>query len=228
MDLQKESVKTNNTSNKTIYILKFILHFISEVFLYSIFLIMIIVFITLITYFIDLKKNVDSGNYTPPLFNAYVIVSPSMVPNIKVEDVVIVRRVNTDRLKLNDVITFDSRDVKYSGLTITHRIIGIENSKKNTKLFRTKGDNNNSADSSLVKEEDIYGKVFLVIPKLGYLQYFLSQWYGWILVIVVPCIGIIIYDLLKIFKIITGKNKSTQVPTQNEEKSKEKEDIELL
>ena len=87
-------------------------------------------------------------------------------------------------------------------LTFTEAQIFIEilEDSDGNKLFRTKGDNNNVADSSFVKEGELSGKVIMKIPKIGYIQYFISRKYGWLIAVVIPCAGIIIYDILKIFK----------------------------
>ncbi len=216
--------------------IKLVLHYISKVFLWSIFLILVIAAVTLIIYFIDLKKNIETGKNAIPLFNAYVIISPSMEPAIKVQDAVIVMRTEPKKLKKNDIITFDSKDPRYSGITITHRIVGVEHGGTNKALFRTKGDNNNTDDSALVKGEDIYGKVILKLPKIGYIQFFLSQKYGWIIAIVLPCLAIIIYDIIKLIKTIKiatskkSKNNKKDVPkvvdssSFKDEKEKEHEE----
>ena len=38
------------------------------------------------------------------------------------------------------------------------------------------------------------------VPKIGYLKYFLVEYYGWIAVVVIPCFAIISYDIVKLFK----------------------------
>lgn len=182
--------------------IKKVLHTITSVIMYSVFLVMIFVGIILVMYVVDVKKNAASGVYKPPLFSAYVIVTPSMVPTIKVQDAIVIKRVEAEALKKGDIITFTSTDDRYSGVTITHRIVGIEKTTSGKYMFRTKGDNNNTEDASLVGEENINGKVILKIPKIGYIQYFLTQAYGWIIAIVIPCLGIIIYDIIKVGKLI--------------------------
>lgn len=177
-----------------------IYHFVAKVFLYSILIILILVAVGFSAYIVDLVKNIKSGETKPPLLGAYVIISPSMVPTIKVEDAIIILREEPEQLKVGDIITFNSSDPRYSGLTITHRIVGIEKSKDENLLFRTKGDNNNSEDTALVPADNIYGRVILKIPKIGYIQYILTQSYGWLLLVVIPCLGIVIYDIIKLFK----------------------------
>ena len=64
----------------------------------------------------------------------------------------------------------------------------------------TKGDNNNAPDDALVTENNIDGRVFLKIPKIGYVQYFLSQSYGWLICIVLPCLWVIAVEIVRIIK----------------------------
>lgn len=195
-----------------------IYHFATKVFLYSILLILILVGIIFLLYFIDMQSNLKKGISKQPLFGAYVIISPSMVPTIKVYDAIIIKRAEPEELEVGDIITFLSNDARYSGLTITHRIVGIEKSKTGEVYFRTKGDNNNTEDSSLVKGEDINGKVIFKIPKIGYIQHLLTNAVGWVLLIVVPCLGVVIYDILKIFKSLKKRKYTKRKKIPMEEK----------
>lgn len=193
--------------------LKNILHFISTVLMYSICLIMIIVFLIFVVNFIDKQNNLKSGNNKKDLFSAYTIVSPSMVPAINVLDVVVTMRVDSpDDLEKGDIITFNSTDYRYSGVRVTHRIINIEKTSNGEYLFTTKGDNNNTEDSSRISFNEIYGKVLFRIPKIGYIQYYLSSILGWVAIIIAPAIMIIGYDIYKLVKTLrnTDKNSSSK------------------
>ncbi len=177
--------------------------------MYAICTIMIIIFLCFVVNFIDQRINLKNGVTKPSLFSAYTIVSPSMVPNINVLDVaVVVRASDPEDIKVGDIITFNSTDYRYSGVTITHRVVEINQTSDGTYLYTTKGDANNTPDSSRVSFNDVFGKVVLRIPKLGYLQYVLSNAYGWIMIIVIPAVLIIAYDIFKLFRTI--KNNSVQ------------------
>ena len=125
-------------------------HFISSVFLYVILTIIGIVFIMFLAYFIDQQVGKSRGEARNPLFGAYVIISESMIPTINVKDAVITMRVTEKDIKVNDIITFISKEIKTQGTPITHRVVGIvyEDPPMNTKVlgYRTKGDNNNTQD----------------------------------------------------------------------------------
>ena len=177
-------------------------------FLGDLFFIFIVgIIIVSLVYGLYTKRN---GNQSAvPLVSAYVIISPSMVPTINVQDAVIAYKPNPEHLKKGDIITFRSVDPRYPGLTVTHRIIQVTLDDLGRKSFKTKGDNNTTPDDVAVQKENIYGKVLFVIPWLGYLQFFLTKSYGWLLLVVFPCIFIIIYDILKLSKTIK-KSKVTK------------------
>lgn len=171
--------------------------------MYSVFLIMILVFLVIIINFIDQKNNLKKGIPKPALVSAYTIVSPSMVPNINVLDVIITTRVSDPaKIKVGDVITFNSTDYRSSGVTVTHRVKKIEKTSDGKYLFTTKGDANNTEDATRQPFSSIYGKVLIRLPKLGYIQYILSSVLGWVLLIIVPTVLIIGADIIKIIKTI--------------------------
>lgn len=192
-------------------------HFVAKVLLYSVLIILILVAIGVVAYFVDLQRNVKNGVTRTPLLGAYIIISPSMEPTIKVEDAIIILRHEAKDLEVGDIITFLSSDPRYSGLTITHRIVGIEKSKNGDIFFRTKGDNNNTEDTALVSAKNVFGKVILKIPKIGYIQALLMQSYGWIIIVVIPCLCIVGYDIIKLIKSIKSSVLSTKKKTEKVE-----------
>ncbi len=207
-----------------------IYHFVAKVFLYSILLILILVAVGFAAYSVDLLHNIKTGTAKSPLLGAYIVVTPSMVPTINVEDAIIVLRKEPEEFKIRDIITFNSSDPRYSGLTITHRIVGIERMTNGELYFRTKGDNNNVEDATLVPATNVYGKVILKIPLIGYVQYILMQAYGWIILVVIPCLGVVIYDIYKIIMSVNGKRIDLvqRKKAEKEEETKEKSDSEII
>ena len=201
-NLNKDKVKIWLTKLRNVF------HFITTVFMYSICLIMIIVFLVFVVNFIDKQHNLRSGSNKKDLFSAYTIVSPSMVPTINVLDVVVTMRVNSpEDIEKGDIVTFNSTDYRYSGVLVTHRIVDIEKTSNGEYLFTTKGDNNNTQDSSRISFNEIYGRVLFRIPKIGYIQYYLSSILGWVAIIIAPAVMIIGYDIYKLIKTIRSSDK---------------------
>ena len=146
-----------------------------------------------------------------PLFGFYTIISPSMEPNINVYDVVLVKKTNINKLKKGDVITFYSTNNYFGDTPITHRIANIDD---RTSII-VKGDHNEKADNEKVIPKNIIGKVILVIPSLGKLQFFLASKSGFIVAIIIPAIVIITYDVYKIMKMIILKNQMSKLKNKN-------------
>lgn len=203
----QELKKQTKIANSPLAVIQYILYLFAKIFLIAIFIIFLSLFVFFVLYFGDLLINVKNGNNKVPLFSAYVIVSPSMVPTIRVNDAIVIKRVDKNSLEVGDIITFYSNDPNYTGLTVTHRIVGKQLSQSGEYVYRTKGDNNNTEDSSLVREKDVYGKVLLKIPKIGYVQRFVSSPFGFLLSIVVPIVLVIISNVLHIYKMVNKQEE---------------------
>ncbi len=95
-----------------------------------------------------------------------VVLTGSMEPLVYPGDVVLVERISKEsevkKLAVGDIINFDREDIN-----ITHRIIRIENDDAGNISFETRGDNNDSADTELVKPNDVNGTIIEVVPKVG-------------------------------------------------------------
>ena len=183
--------------------LKWLVNYMTTVFMYSIFVILILIGIVLVVYFIDIKSRANDSEWVSPLFGAYVIMSGSMEPTIMTRDAIITKRMEDVELKIGDIITYKSEDPYFYGIMITHRIVGMTEENGEVKYI-TKGDHNATNDRLAVKNDQIYGKVVMVIQKIGYIQTFLATSYGWIIAVVIPCLGIIISDIVKLVKNISN------------------------
>lgn len=96
------------------------------------------------------------GNYT-----FRVVLSGSMEPAIETGSVIAtIPRAEYD---VGEIVTFGG-----SGIPTTHRIVGIEEGADGARLFVTKGDANDDEDFRRVSEGEVLGKVFLTVPKVGY------------------------------------------------------------
>ncbi len=182
---------------------------ISSIISYILIIILMIIASFFILYVIC-GKIAEKRGENPP-FGLYTIISPSMTPNIKVYDVVFVKKVNTDDLKVDDVITFYSTNSFFGSTPITHRIIEIVDVPDVGTMYRVKGDANEVADDEKVYPNNVIGKVMFKIPQLGRLQYFLASRTGWLVAILIPALVIIGYDVYKLIRLIKLKNKLNEL-----------------
>ncbi len=184
-----------NKNYSTVDKIKDIFNLLIKSFILSFVCFIIFIVVVMAIYYGDLYFNVKSGNYKSPLFNSYVIVSPSMVPTIKVNDAIIVKRENNDKYIVGDIISFYSTEYDSNGMVITHRIINKDKKNEKSSVYTTKGDNNTIADKNNVKTDNVYGKVLFILPKIGFIKNFLSKPLNIILCILVPSLFIIVIDL---------------------------------
>lgn len=174
--------------------ISYFFNFICKSFLYAVLSLMIIIGVVFGVYFYDLMANVKTGNYKFPIFGSYVILTKSMIPTINVNDAVLVKRSDLEEFNIGDIITFSSIDSSHDGMTITHRIVGSQKDDEGNLAFRTKGDNNSRDDAAYVPYHNIYGKVILKMPKLGYIQSFISKPLGLLIGIFTPILIVLFAD----------------------------------
>lgn len=184
------------------------LKFAISVISYAMFILLFLIGGALLVYVADIKIKEARGQQVDPKYNAYVVLTGSMIPEILVNDVVITKKKEENLLEVGDIVTFKSTDPRFYGLIITHRILNVfVDSATGEYSFETKGDNNPSPDITLAEGNRILGEVIFKIPKLGYIQQFLATKGGWIIVILIPCLTVLSYDVLKLIKILTKKRE---------------------
>ena len=130
-------------------------------------------------------------------FQCYTVVSGSMEPEYSVGDLLYVKPVDVNTIKVGDPITF----VLNENLVVaTHRVVEIDSQEK---YFYTKGDANKTADSEPVHFNNVIGVPKFSISKLGYVSDFVQNPPGMYITIVVV-LGLIVLvflpDILAKFK----------------------------
>lgn len=208
----------NDTSKKSLFKkVKNVLNYIGKIISSSFLVILILIGAFLFYYFISAKIAASNPEYKPKL-NIYTIVSGSMEPAIKVYDVVIDVAVNSpEDIKVGDVITFISTSSISNGLVVTHRVQDIKVVNGNYE-YVTKGDFNGSADSDTAKFDNIIGKVAFKVPQLGRIQFFVASKLGWFVVVLVPAFGVIVFDVIKLIKLMTAKSMTKNVKSNDTKK----------
>lgn len=190
-----ESIKKRKEKTKTI----------SKIF--NVILIILIYNIVVLAVFgISKMKNIDIFGY-----KAYIIVTNSMEPNIKIGDVVITKKVEQNELTKGDVITF-----KRGEEVITHRITKIDQKEEGNE-YTTRGDNNNIEDKEKVKYDMIEGKKIITIPYLGNIVRLLENRILFLIIILVLLI-------LCFFKIQKKEKKDIRREKKKIEDEKKDED----
>ena len=144
----------------------------------------VILIVLIVLFLVNLMLSIEENTH---IFGIYMfnIVSESMEPTFYKDDLAVVKSCDIEELKTGDIITFKQED-----RIISHRIVDITKEKEE-KNFITKGDNNEVEDIEPVDIQNIYGKVVLIIPKIGKIVNYIQNVRGFInvcILIVIICI----------------------------------------
>ena len=160
-------------------------------------------------------------------YECYTVISGSMQPKYMVGDLLYVKEVDLNTVKVGDDITFILNE---DLVVATHQVIRVD---AENQRFYTKGIANDVEDSDPVHFNNVIGVPQFHIPKLGYVSDFVQHPPGLYITI---GIGIILIILVFLPDIL-GKNKKeteeevekqTEIDTANEENEKLKAELEKL
>lgn len=142
------------------------------------------------------------------------------------------------RLKVGDVLTF--KYVYSRQETITHRIVNIASSETGGYIITLEGDNKNSENGVLSQTIDtslddspnyIIGKVTGQSYVLGLIVYALKMPVGIVCFIIIPCLIIIVFEVIRLVRVLGRDNKDrmkAECEKQASEIERLKRQIEML
>ena len=161
-------------------------------------------------------------------FKCYTVISGSMKPEYNVGDLLYVKDVDVNTIKVSDPITFILNE---DLVVATHRVVRID---AENQRFYTKGDANEIEDSEPVHFNNVIGVPQFSIPKLGYVSDFVQNPPGMYITIGV---GIILILIVFVPDLIGKKKKEddpeveaakTEIDAANAENERLKAEIERL
>ncbi|MDT8336231.1 MAG: S26 family signal peptidase [Candidatus Izemoplasmatales bacterium] len=146
-------------------------------------------------------------------FKTFVIISPSMEPTINVNDAVMVRKIDQDKLNVGDIITFEVYLSDLGASSFVALYLGAKEEVDGELIFKTHAEGTLEFDEwkdkfdnpVKITKDFIIGKVAFKIPKAGYLINFLSD--PIILLLLGLNIGIIVYIVYYIKTSKKNKNE---------------------
>lgn len=156
----------------------------------------------------------------------YTVLSGSMEPNYHVGSVIYVREVEPSTLQVGDAVSF----LISENTVATHRIIEVLPDEKDPDVirFRTKGDNNDIADTNPVHCNNVLGKVVGTIPLLGYLSDFVQHPPGTYITLCAMAILILAVFLPDIITNARALKAEAEPPPVNADNEKLKAELEAL
>ncbi len=151
----------------------------------------------------------------------YTVISGSMEPIYNVGDLIYVKEVDVNTIKIGDDITYI---MNKEGVISTHRVIGID---AETQHFQTKGINNNTVDTP-VHFKNVLGVPQFRIRYLGYVANFIQNPPGTYITIAV---GAVLILLVFLPDFLPKKKEEQETPVEDaaqEENARLREELEAL
>ena len=152
-----------------------------------------IIFIVLLLYVVFTIIQRVSGNQSIFGYRLFAVATGSMVPDYNINDVLAIKEVNHNEIKVGDDITYLGKKQDVSGKIVTHRIIDIEE-KNGKKTYLTKGINNDLEDPT-IGDNQIYGKVVGKVPVVTQINHIVKNQYGFFFLIFLPLVIVIFLEI---------------------------------
>ncbi len=153
----------------------------------------------------------------------YVVASGSMIPELKVYDVLIVQGHEPfDNIEISDIIVFN-RPSDHDRV-IVHRVVSVIDSEPKT--LRTKGDANPASIPGTdfpITEEEYIGKVVYTLPQVGYITQLLKPPINYVIIVIV--IGVMIVKQMAKKK---KQKETTPLDSENQDTNEELADIDKI
>lgn len=138
-------------------------------------------------------------------YQCYTILTGSMEPEYCVGDLIYVKEVDVNSIKVGDDITFILNEEL---VVATHRVIGIDAENQH---FYTKGLANETEDNDPVHFNNVIGVPQFCIPKLGYVSDYIQNPPGMYITIAA---GVVLILIVFLPDMIAGKKKEVKPKTE--------------
>ncbi len=136
----------------------------------------------------------DIAGFTP-----LAVQSDSMAPTFNKGDLIFIKKCDTSKLEVGDIVTFHTIiDNEYA--LNTHRIVSVEAASDGSPVYHTKGDANPVEDAAPAPAADVVGRVVFVSAGLGVVVSLLTNPLLFFPFIVVPLIVLLVLEIRHMVK----------------------------
>lgn len=131
-------------------------------------------------------------------YRSYVIASNSMYPVLEIGDVILVKDIEFDDIKVDDIITYMGTTGEFKDKIITHEVIEIIYDD-DIKYLKTKGRANTGIDPSVYKEQ-VYGKLAYKFVLISFISKIVRDEIGFVLFIFIPFGILFVLEFINMIK----------------------------
>ncbi len=170
-----------------------------------------------------ITQRVTNNEYGLLGYRLFKIETGSMIPKYNINDVILVKEVDTDTIEIEDSVVYRGNVGELNGRIITHKVVDIkENDGK--KFFYTKGIANTTMDPK-VSESQILGVVVTKLFFLSLITGFLTNVYSLYFFVILPASVYVVFVLIH-----SGEKRERRIQAKIRERQelKEKEEQENI
>lgn len=149
------------------------------------------------------------------------IVSESMVPKYNIGDVLVVKSIEPQNIKVGDDIAYIGQESTFNQKIVTHQVIKIDY-ENGEYIFHTKGIANILEDP-LVHQNQVFGKVVYKIWILSLISKILSNVYVVFFGIFVPIVILIFWTILKLKGLVEVEEYEEEINLKKPQRKTQKQ-----
>ena len=147
------------------------------------------------------------------------IISESMIPKYNIGDVLVVKSIEPQNIKVGDDIAYIGQESTFNQKIVTHQVIKIDY-ENGEYIFHTKGIANILEDP-LVHQNQVFGKVVYKIWILSFISKILSNVYVVFFGIFVPIVVLIFWTILKLKGLVEVEEYEEEIKPKKVKEEKE-------
>ena len=156
-------------------------------------------------------------------YRIFTVASGSMEPEYKVNDIISVKTINVNKLRVGDDIAYIGERGGVEGLVISHRIIRIDRNENNkVEMLFTKGINSELEDPS-IEPSQVLGRVGGILPIITPLNHVIKNIYGFFFLVFCPLVLVICMEIAEA-RLAIRLDKEELVKISDLEKVDDKDD----
>lgn len=125
-----------------------------------------------------------------------IILTDSMEPEFSSGDLIVCHTKDAEEVQKGDIICF--YDPAGNGTTtVTHRVVKVTKDDSGSLAWETKGDANNTEDTTLVPAKNLVGIYQTHFSGLGNVAMFVQSTQGLVVCVICPIILLVAYDVIR-------------------------------
>lgn len=156
---------------------KFLKHIGKMIYIFLFVILIILIIFAVVQKTSDNRKSIGG-------IKIFTVITGSMIPVYDIGDILIVKEVLPEEIKVEDDIVYQGEKGSFKGKTITHRVISIKKKEDGNYGIITKGVANFSQDPE-INQKQVLGKVIFKVPIMSFILKVITNIYVWMFIPVI-------------------------------------------